>query len=173
MFSYNIWFAGILTGKSIVGLRAEDIIRMVHFIKTNLSDYSSISAISVGVLGSELLHAAVFEKDIQKICLIRPFLSYAEIALAPDYKPSFIHSTVAGAIEEYDLADLMAAISPRKILVLNPLSPNGQKAGETKAKYSIDFPLKVYAEKDASQNLVLITGIDNQLGLEHFRSWLK
>ena len=36
--SYNQWFADILTGKSIVGLRAEDIIRMTYFIKTNLSD---------------------------------------------------------------------------------------------------------------------------------------
>ncbi len=33
--SYNQWFAGILTGRSIVGLRAEDISRMAHFIKSN------------------------------------------------------------------------------------------------------------------------------------------
>ena len=171
--SYNLWFAGILTGKSIVGLRAEDIIRMIQFIKINLSDYNSISAISVGVLGSELLHAAVFEKDIQKICLIRPFLSFAEIALAHEYKPSFIHSTVAGAIEEYDLADLMATLCPRKVLVIDPLSANGNLADKATAKNNMLFPINMYSEKDVTPNLKLITEIGDQLGLEHFRSWLK
>ncbi len=171
--SYNKWFAGILTGESIVGLRAEDIIRMIHFIKNYLPDYPSFSAISVGQLGSELLHAAVFEKDIQKVCLIRPFLSFAEIALAHEYEPSFIHSTVAGAIEQYDLADLMAVLCPRKILVIDPLSEDGQMANTTKSKNSISFPSMVYAEKDVSSNLELITETNDHLVLEYLQSWLK
>ena len=162
--SYNKWFAGILTGKSIVGLRAEDIIRMIHFIKTNLADYNSVSAISVGVLGSELLHAAVFENDIQKVCLIRPFLSFSEIALSHEYKPSFIHSTVAGAIEEYDLPDLIATLYPRKALIINPLSGNGMKADETKSKQNMLFPFN---------NFGLKSNIDDQLVLEQVLSWLR
>ena len=171
--SYNKWFAGILTGKSIVGLRAEDIIRMTHFIKNNLADYDSISAISTGVLGSELLHAAVFENDIQKVCLIRPFLSYSEITLSQEYKPSFIHSTVAGAIEEYDLPDLIASLCPRKALIINPLSANGGKADETKSKQNLLFPFKVYSEKNAINNVKLESNIDDHLILEHVLSWLR
>ncbi len=171
--SYNKWFAGILTGKSIVGLRAEDIIRMIHFIKTKLADYNSVSAISVGVLGSELLHAAVFESDIQKLCLIRPFLSFSEIALSHEYKPSFIHSTVAGAIEEYDLPDLIARLCPRKALIINPLSGNGLKADETKSKQNMLFPFKVYSEKNAFNNFGLQSNIDDQLVLEQVLSWLR
>ena len=171
--SYNKWFAGILTGKSIVGLRAEDIIRMIHFIKTKLADYNSVSAISVGVLGSELLHAAVFESDIQKVCLIRPFLSFSEIALSHEYKPSFIHSTVAGAIEEYDLPDLIARLCPRKALIINPLSGNGLKADETKSKQNMLFPFKVYSEKNAFNNFGLQSNIDDQLVLEQVLSWLR
>jgi dienelactone hydrolase len=171
--SYNKWFAGILTGKSIVGLRAEDIIRMTHFIKNYLSDYHAISAISTGVLGSELLHAAVFEDNIQKVCLIRPFLSFSEIALSHDYQPFFIHSTVAGAIEEYDLPDLIASLCPREVLIINPLSGNGEKADETKSKKSMLFPLRVYSAKNASENFGLYSHIDEHLVLEQVLTWLR
>ena len=171
--SYNLWFSGILTGKSIVGLRAEDIIRMVHFIKTNLAGYHSLSAISRGVLGSELLHAAAFEKEIQKISLIQPFLSFAEIALEPDYAPALILSTVAGAIEKYDLQDLMAGLCPRKILVINPISGDGLLVDELKAKNSIHFPIKVYSAKSVSQNINLISQADEPIILDQILSWLK
>jgi len=171
--SYNKWFAGIHTGKSIVGLRAEDIIRMTQFIKTSLADYHSISAISVGVLGSALLHAAVFENDIQKVCLIRPFLSFSEIALSHEYRPSFIHSTVAGAIEKYDLPDMMARLCPRKSLIINPLSGNGEKADNTKSRQSMLFPSRVYSEKNASKNFGLKSNIDDHLVFEQVLSWLR
>lgn len=171
--SYNKWFAGILTGKSIVGLRAEDIIRMTFFIKTNLVDYHSVSAISVGVLGSELLHAAVFEPDIQKVCLIHPFLSFSEIALSSEYKPYFIHSTVAGAIEEYDMPDLIASLCPREVLIINPLSGNGEKADETKSKQNMLFPIRVYSAKNASNNFGLKNNIYDRLVLEQVLTWLR
>ncbi|MCK5702430.1 MAG: hypothetical protein KAI29_14800, partial [Cyclobacteriaceae bacterium] len=171
--SYNQWFAGILTGKSIVGLRAQDIIRMIHFIKTNLTDYHSVSAISVGVLGSELLHAAAFEKDIQKIGLIQPFLSFGEIALTHEYKPSFIPSIVAGAIEEYDLPDLMASLCPRKVIIIDPLSGDGSKVDKAQAENSILFPTKVYSAKDVSQNINLISQANEPMILDQILSWLK
>jgi hypothetical protein len=171
--SYNLWFSGILTGKSIVGLRAEDIIRMVHFIKTNLPDYHSISSISVGVLGSELLHASFFEKEIKKISLLKPFLSFAEIAMEWEYHPAFILSTVAGAIEEYDLADLMAGLCPRKVLITNPLSANGLIKNEEKARNNLLFPLKVYHEKSVSDNFIFISNQNEQETYKQLLTWLK
>lgn len=171
--SYNQWFAGILTGKSIVGLRAEDISRMAHFIKTNYPDYNSISAISVGVLGSEILHAAVFDASIQSVCLVQPFLSFAEIALSHDYPPVFIPSTVAGAIETYDLADLMAAICPRKLLIINPLSGNGTMADEKRAGENLAFPENVYAQKDRSEDFSFVCRQEEQLLFEDIIKWLN
>lgn len=170
--SYNLWFAGILTGKSIVGIRAEDIVRMVNFIKTTLPDNKSISAISVGVLGSELLHAATFEKDIQNVCLMQPFLSYADIAMTHDYKPSFIHSIVAGAIEEYDLPDLMAGLCPRNLLIINPLSGDGLIANDSEVRESIKFPHAVYSSKNVSENLGIFDGDNNEEILVQVLEWI-
>ena len=128
--SFNQWFAGILTGKSIVAMRVEDVLRVINFIKTELTKVESIYAISVGAMGSELLHLSAFEPGIEKICLMSPFLSYSEIALAPEYQPNFIPSIVSGAISEYDLQDLIAAWSPKKVLILNPVTPTGESASD-------------------------------------------
>lgn len=171
--SYNQWFAGILTGKSIVGLRAEDITRLAHFVKTSLPENRSVSAISAGVLGSELLHAAVFDGSIKKVCLIEPFTSFAEIALSREYSPRFIPSAVAGAIEAYDLADLMAALYPRKLLIINPLDANGNAEKEKDAKENLAFPIQVYTQGERSENFSFFTGKEKQLVYEEIFQWLN
>ncbi len=150
--SYNQWFAGILTNKSTVALRTEDILRVVHFIKTDIGNYKTISALASGTIGSELLHAATFDETIQKICLVRPFLSFADIALTEKYLPAFIPSTVAGAITEYDLADLMAALYPRKISIINPLSSDGSPLSKIKTSDLLVYPEKVYSNLGAEGN---------------------
>lgn len=171
--SYNIWFAGILTGKSIVGLRAEDIIRMVHFIKTNDSGYHSISAVSVNGLGSELLHAAYFDKNIQRISLLQPFLSFAEIAMEHDYHSEFIPSTVAGAIRKYDLPDLMAGMFPRKILIINPLSAKGLFENKEIMQNSLYFPHETYADNNNPGNFVVVSEQNNEEIFNRLLLWLK
>ena len=127
--SYNQWFAGIQTDQSIVAMRAEDIIRVIRVIKADHPQFRTIAAMSEGPLGSELLHAAVFDDVIDKVCLVRPFLSFADIARSREYVPAFIPSTVSGALKGYDLPDLMAAVCPRKVLIVNPLSAKGAPAG--------------------------------------------
>ncbi|MFO7670089.1 MAG: alpha/beta hydrolase family protein, partial [Bacteroidales bacterium] len=156
--SYNQWFAAVLAGKTNVGLRAEDIVRIVRFIRTGLKEYSGITALSIGPLGSELLHAAVFDPDIKNICLVRPFLGYADIAATRFYKAAYIPFTVPGAIDEYDLPDLIAGLCPRKVLVIEPLSGDGLIADEAKVKSSMRFPLSVYSERGVPGNFKLVSG---------------
>jgi len=171
--SYNQWFAGILTNKSIVGMRVEDILRIAHFIETDIGEFENISALATGATGSELLHAAAFDKSIQKLCLISPFLSFAEIALEPEYKPAFIPSIVAGAIEKYDLPDLMAALSPRKVLIVNPLSGNGDPAGDSEILGSLTYPNIVFTQKGAKENFAYSVVGEGQAVYEQILKWLK
>jgi hypothetical protein len=171
--SFNQWFAGIHTAKSIVGMRTEDIVRILHFIKTDLPGFETVSAIAVGPVGSEILHAAVFDDAIQKVCLVRPFLSYADIALSREYLPAFIPSTVAGAIDKYDLPDLMAALSPRKFMILDPLSANGQPAGDDERSCYLSYPKIVYTQKGAQGNFThSVTGEDKPV-YEQIITWLR
>ena len=166
--SYNQWFAAVLAGKSNVGLRAEDIVRIVHFAKNSTHEFSGISALATGPLCSELLHAATFEQNINKICLIKPFLSYADIATTRFYKAEFMPFTVPGAIVEYDLPDLVAGLCPRRVLILEPLSGDGLIADEAIAENSMLFPSMVYSEKGVSSNFNLVSGLYDQTVREAF-----
>jgi cephalosporin-C deacetylase-like acetyl esterase len=171
--SFNQWFAGILTNKSIVGMRAEDILRMVNFIKSDIGEFDTIAALAIGATGSELLHASVFEKTIQKVCLIQTFLSFADIALSKKYLPAYITSTVAGAIEKYDLPDLMAAICPRKILIVNPLKSDGSPAKESEKSHYLTYPKTVFTQNGVADNFLHSVFREDQLVNKQIVEWLK
>ena len=164
--SYNQWFAAVLAGQSNVGLRAEDIVRIIHFAKTDLNESEGVSLLAVGSLGSEALHATLFEPGIKNVCLIRSFLSYADIATTRFYKPEYVPFTVPGAIGEYDLPDIIAGLCPRKVLLIDPLSGDGSIADESKAKNVMLFPSKVYSENGVPGNFTLVNGMDDQAALE-------
>ncbi len=166
--SYNQWFAAVLAGKSHVGLRAEDIVRIVHFAKNGPHNYSGISALSIGPLGSEVLHAALFEPGIQNVCLIRSFLSYADIAATRFYEAEYVPFIVPGAIGGYDLPDLMAGLCPRRVLIMEPTTGDGLIADEAKAKNSMLFPLKIYSKKGVPGKFNLMSRPDVQTVSEAF-----
>lgn len=171
--SFNQWFAGIITNKSLVGMRAEDIVRMTHFIKNHVRGFTAVSALASGATGSELLHAAVFDESIQKVGLVRPFLSFADIALSHEYVPSFIPSTVAGAIEEYDLADLMASLCPRKIAVINPLTGDGKPMAKDVFVQKLAYPTEVFARQGVEGYIRFYIEQENKILYSHIINWLE
>jgi hypothetical protein len=171
--SFNQWFAGILTNKSIVGMRAEDILRITRFIENELGEFEHISALAFGAVGSELLHAAVFNEDIKNVVLVQPFLSFAEIAESREYTPAIIPSTVAGAIEKYDLSDLMAALCPRNLLIINPLSVNGNPASDEKKHCFLSYPRIVYTQEGVSERFEHVSAGKDQPLHRQIEKWLE
>ena len=171
--SYNQWFAASLTGKSFVGLRAEDILRVVYFAKNDLKEFTEISAISIGPIGGELLHAAVFEPEIKRVGLINPLLSYADMATTRLYKPEYIPYIVAGAIEEYDLPDLLAFLNNRKLLVIDPVNADGKKSTKKKLDKTYAFPKKVFnLSKNGNRFDLYLGGNKNEM-LGQLLDWLQ
>jgi hypothetical protein len=171
--SFNQWFAGILTNKSIVGMRAEDILMIMHFIESDLGEFEHISALASGAAGSEMLHAAVFHKNIRKVVLIQAFLSFADIAAKAEYAPAFIPSTVAGAIEKYDLPDLMAALCPRKLMIINPVSANGDPAGDEEKSCFLSYPKITFTQEGAKDQFKHVSLGEDQPAYEQIIKWLS
>jgi len=153
--SYNQWFSAILVGKSIVGLRAEDILRVVHFAK-RLDNIETISVIAKGVTTSEMLHAAVFCDDIKKVALLDPLMSYTDITLTRDYSPKFILDVVPGSVGKYDLPDLMAALKGRKLLLNNPLKADGNIALKNEYNKMLAFPIEVWGTDSFGRDFLII-----------------
>jgi dienelactone hydrolase len=171
--SFNQWFAGILTGQSTVAMRAQDIIRMVRFLKSEVDGIETVSAISKGALGSELLHAGLFEPGIKRIGLINMFVSYADIALTPDYKPSFITSVVAGAIKAYDLPDLMASVAPGSLLVVNPLNAMGAVCNDEEISSLLNSRDQVFGDSNSPVNFQMARDLNENQTLDTVLEWLK
>lgn len=171
--SFNQWFAGILTNKSLVGMRAEDILRILNFVKTDIGGVETISALGTGATGSELLHAAVFDESIQKIGLIQPFLSFAEIALSREYAPNYIPSTIAGSLTEYDLPDLIAKLCPRKVLIIDPVKGNGFPADEGETSTLLAYPVAVFSTQGVQENFRLSEGQGNRSIYERIIDWME
>jgi len=171
--SFNQWFAGNLTNKSLVAMRAEDILRITHFVKNDFEEFGTISALASGASGSALLHAAVFDTSIQNIGLLHPFMSFADIVLNPDYSPALIPWTVAGAIEAYDLSDLMAALSPRKLLIINPLSEIEDAASDEKKSCRLSYPRIVYNQKGLEGHFKHMVVDEGKPVYEEIIKWLS
>lgn len=118
----NLWHAGILTDRSIVGIRAGEIHLLCAFIKEINHDVPIIG-MSKGALGSELLHAAVIKNMFDSVVLDDALGSYQSIIDHPMYHAKYVMSAEAGALRNFDLPDLVAFLSRQglKVSLVNPV----------------------------------------------------
>jgi cephalosporin-C deacetylase-like acetyl esterase len=167
--SYNIWFAGILTGRSIVGIQAGDVVRIANQLKKE--GVKEIYGLAKKQLSPVLLHAAAFDKDIIKVALIHPYSSYRAIVMDKDYNADFLHSTVAGSIGVYDLPDLAASLAPKDLLIAGVTDANGNSSNE--ADITNDLPvIKATYQRNAPNKLQIVgEGTISQLA-DQLKKWM-
>ena len=172
--SYNQWFGGILTAKSIVALQAADVARVIQFISIQFQiKQENLTGMAQGALAPTLLHTAVLENTFAKIALIEPLVSYRSVVMHKLYEPSLIPSTVAGALTAYDLPDLAASLAPRKLLMIDVADQNGSPAGKELLAEDAAIIYEAYASHAAENNFV-IDHWDTQQSMENaFINWLK
>jgi cephalosporin-C deacetylase-like acetyl esterase len=106
-----------LTGLTLVGLRADDIIRAMDFLSArNDVDKRDISAYASGPGAVALLHAAALDKRITRVVVDHTIASFRDIATDPLHRnaPEYM---VPGVLRQYDIANLIQAIAPRKVEV--------------------------------------------------------
>ena len=123
--SLNVWFAGILTQKSLVAVRMEEIQLITEFIKTK-AGATTITAVGVGTFVPDLLHAAVVTPSLSRVALFNGLATYRSLTEHEQYLPRYIPSVVSGAILAYDLPDLVAALSPRQVGISGMQNGAGQ-----------------------------------------------
>ncbi len=171
--SYNVWFASIQIGRSIVGVRAGDIVRAVRYLESREDvDHRDISIIAYGEMCPVAIHAAAFEGSISKVALIEPLISYRSIVMSRYYSTSFIHATVAGALTAYDLPDLAGCIAPRQLLMVNVTDQNKEKAGLELIEKDLAITRSAYTAAGAEGSLEIESLESEQVMDEILSSWL-
>lgn len=115
----------LLIGRSMVGMRALDIIRGVELLARRPDvEASSIQAIAIGRASVPVLYAATFDPRIQSVELEGMLSSYQSIIDTRLHRQVF-EQVVPGAIRHYDLDDLVKAIAPRRVAVRGSVDAMG------------------------------------------------
>jgi dienelactone hydrolase len=156
-------YIGVLTGRSVVGIQAGDITRAANFLKSlEYVDSGKIGAIGINDLCLPLIHAASFDTSIRKIVLVGSLVSFRSVVLNRFYRVGLTKNEnggvvhpyevnfswgVAGALEAYDLPDLIASIAPRKIVMADTKNQMNEIAPDSELRKELYFPLSVYDKK--------------------------
>jgi dienelactone hydrolase len=171
-------YVALLIGRSIPGIQAGDISRVINFLKVrNDVDGNNIGAVAFDEMCPALLHAAAFNKSIKSVILNGSPVSYKSIAINKEYEVrlsgevrqamnasnevSFSNSTVAGALTAYDLPDLIACIAPRKIALVDLKDQMKKTASESLLDEELIFPRSVYSSKNAVENMKVLPFTDD------------
>jgi hypothetical protein len=166
----------IIIGRSVVGLQAADIIRVVNYLKTCSNvDPKEIGAIGVNEMCMPLIHAAAFDSAINNVMLIGSLISYRSVVMNRIYKigltqvnkgPTMPYEidynwNIAGVLRAYDLPDLIGCIAPRKVVLIDLKDQMLEQASADMINFDMSFPRSVYSQKGVPGNLRIITSNEN------------
>jgi hypothetical protein len=128
---YEETLRAFLVGRTLVGVRADDVIRAVDWMAAQPEvDAKQIAATGFGPMGVVLLHAAVLDPRISSVTLDGALTTYRAAFDAPVPR-DLAQSVVPGVLQHYDLDSLMAAIAPRSVTVLHPVDGEQQPVSES------------------------------------------
>jgi cephalosporin-C deacetylase-like acetyl esterase len=102
-----------LVGKTLLGLRLDDVIAAVNFMQDSTTiDPNQITAKASGHLGLVLLHAAVLDPRIKHITIDHTLASYVSLLAAP-MPIDAPEDILPGVLRHYDIPDLVQALGSR------------------------------------------------------------
>jgi hypothetical protein len=135
-------------------------------------DPGRIGVIGIDEMGIPLLHAAAFETSISSLTLIGSPISYRAIVTNELHRIGLIEREggnywhphevdfawgVAGALQAYDLPDLIACVAPRPVTLVGLRDHRLEPASEELVDRDMSFPRAVYARRDASEKLRILS----------------
>ncbi len=131
----TIWLA-LMTGRTLTGVRITEIRRALEVMRA-VGLEGGIVGVGKGGLAIPLLHAAVLEPRVRELYLEETLVSYRALARAPVHRQVF-DLVLPGVLRAYDLDDLVSALAPRRVRLVNLCNALGQPlpAGEVEEWYA-------------------------------------
>jgi hypothetical protein len=127
---YEETLRAYLVGKTLVGVRADDVIGAADWLASRPDvDPSQIDARGIGPMGIVLLHAAVIDPRIHSITIDQT-LTTLRTAFDDPLPRNLAQSVIPGVLQHYDLDDLMAAMAPRSVSIIDPIDAEGNAVTE-------------------------------------------
>lgn len=102
-----------LVGKTLVGLRVDDVIRATDYLAQRRDvDPQRISAVGSGHMGLVLIHAGVLDARLRRITADHVLESYRSLLEAP-LPVGAAEDVIPGVLRRYDIPDLVRALGAR------------------------------------------------------------
>ncbi|HUS06892.1 MAG TPA: acetylxylan esterase [Bryobacteraceae bacterium] len=122
---YENAMTAILLRRTLAGMRAQDIIRGIDLLAARPDvDPAGITGLGRNAGAVPLLYAAVFDPRLRSLALEHMLISYDAVVANALHKLVF-DQIVPGALMDFDLPDLIAAVAPRPVSISDPVSPVG------------------------------------------------
>jgi len=164
LVSYNMWFTSLVVDKSIAGIRASDVVRLMRLLKKR-NDVKGVYGIARKEMAPVMLYAAAFDKGIERVALIDAYLSYKSIVMNQFYCPCFVQNLVPGALTAYDLPDLAASLAPRKLIMEGTTDGNDKSTDEQSINKDLEVIKNAYHLRNADKQLIISEGEGNLSGV--------
>ncbi|HEV2495651.1 MAG TPA: acetylxylan esterase [Terriglobia bacterium] len=147
----------LLIGKTLVGMRAQDIFRGVDLLASRPEvDAARVYGFGVGAGALALLHEAVLDRRVAAVALDHMLVSYQSV-VTHRMNQDVWESVIPGVLKSYDLPDLTAALAPRPVWLVDAVDPLGHevKLEETEKEYA--RAVEAFHALDAGRSIHLAT----------------
>ncbi|HEY7288740.1 MAG TPA: hypothetical protein VH583_02800, partial [Vicinamibacterales bacterium] len=126
--AYLTWFT-LMLGTPLLGGQVSDALRALEYLRSRPDVGPPLSLVGDGAHGVIALYAAVLDTQVGGVALRQTVTDYRSLAVAERYiQPFGIYAY--GILREFDLPDLARAAGPRPVLLLGPVTPSGDPAGD-------------------------------------------
>lgn len=150
---YDSAMTSFLLGKSLVAQRAADALAGVDLLAGRgdvIPDRLSIVGRGKGAVPA--LYAAAFDERIRQVALEDMLVSYRAVVEQRIHR-DVLENVVVGALRDYDLPDVVAALAPRHVRLINPVDPLGNRLWPEKARAAYESAARVFAAAGAADAL--------------------
>ncbi len=151
-------------GRPLVGMRMTDVLRGIDLLAARTEvERSQIYGFGKDAGAIPLLHAAALDDRIRKVALEGMLASYQTIIQQRIHRQIF-EQVIPGILRSYDLPDVVAALAPRQVWIVNGVNALGQqmKLAELKKQYPATSALYVAERRVAAKPGAFYRNLINQ-----------
>ena len=165
-------YAALCLGRPLLGMRVWDALQAIEYFRSRPDvDPKRVSIVGRGWSAVIALFAASVNPEISTVAVEEMILSYGEIAQSEVYAQP-VSLFLPGVLHDFDLPDVLGQISPRSLLVLNPVDALTKKMDLDGVSQTLEPLVQRYTKEGASHALdVWVEGLD--LGVQKIlKHWI-
>ena len=123
------FYVAYMLGRSYLGMRVEDALVCARYLADESSE-AKVDLVGIGETGPAALHAAALEPGLfSSLELRRSLVSWSNV-VKTEVAVNQLVNTVHGALQRYDLPDLLGTLPTGKVTVIEPADAADELVGE-------------------------------------------